>query len=262
VVPVAVANKPLVKGTRLTGLQTQLRNILKDMSKEQKIILTKSLTNTANGMYIDTIYEIQKGLGVGTSFNLLTASQVEALIRHEVNGQSFAKRIGVNMDKLANNVNQTLKAGITQGLSNGEMAKRIRTNMDSGSYVANRLIRTEVTNVYNQASLLGYERSGFVDRYIYIATLDDRTSSACADLDGRDFKVSEATTGLNYPPLHVNCRSTTAAYFPDGATTRIARDVETQKTFTVPASMDVKNYRAIYITKTLTRSQWDAGKRT
>jgi len=262
VVPVNEANKALSKGTRLSKLQQQLSAILFKMSKEQKDIMDIALINTATGMYYDTIYEIQKGVGVGTSFNLLTEPQVESLIRNEVNGQSFSTRVWNNRSKLENTVNQTLKAGITQGLSNGQMAKRIKENMNTGSYVANRLLRTEVTNTYNQASLLGYDRSGIVTQYQYIATLDNRTSDVCTDLDGQVFKTEEATTGLNFPPMHVNCRSTTSAYLGERtAQTRIARDLETKNTYIVPADMNAKNWRAIYVDKTMTRKQWDKGKR-
>jgi len=101
-----------------------------------------------------------------------------------------------------------------------------------------------------------------VDEYEYVATLDNRTSELCTSLDGEIFKTSEAVTGLTYPPLHVSCRSTTTAHFDTSkeGLTRIARNLD-GNTYFVPASMDAKNHRAIYYDKTLTRSEWDAGKR-
>ena len=262
IVTVAAASVLLKKGTRLTRLQSELTNILKGMSNNQNIIMKSGLSDTAEGMFADTVYELYRGVGIGTSFNLLTEPQVLSLIRNPVNGQSFSTRIWNNRDKLANTVNQTLSAGITQGLSNNEMTKRIQQDMGSGFNVANRLLRTEVTNSSNQASLIGYENSGIVNEYEYIATLDNRTSEICTSLDGQIFKTSEAVTGLNFPPVHVNCRSTTAAHFDTSkqGITRIARDLG-GNTFTVPASMNVSNFKAIYIDKTLTREQWDNGKR-
>lgn len=262
VVPQNVAGKALTKGTRLTSLQGQLTEILKGLSKQENDIMSAALAGVARDQYYDTFYELHKGIGIGNSFNLLTESTVKSLIHNEVNGADFSTRIWDNTDKLATTVNQTLKAGITQGLSNQEMAKRIANTMASGTKVANRLLRTEVTNSLNQASLLSYENSGIVKQYEYIATLDERTSVICMDLDGSAFDVKEATAGLNFPPMHPNCRSTTGAKFDNSkeGLTRIARDLGGNN-FYVPATMSVRDYRAIYVDNTLTRKDWDKGKR-
>lgn len=204
VVPQNVAGKALTKGTRLTALQGQLDAILKTTAGKQNEIMKATLSGVVQDQYYETFYEIHRGVGIGQSFNLLTEPQVQSLIRHEVAGADFVERVGVNNEKLATVVNQTLKEGITQGLSNNEMVKRINKKMNLGTVVANTLLRTEVTNSLNQASLIGYERSGIVDKYEYLATLDNRTSDICTDLDGKIFLVKNATTGLNFPPMHPN----------------------------------------------------------
>jgi SPP1 gp7 family putative phage head morphogenesis protein len=50
-------------------------------------------------------------------------------------------------------------------------------------------------------------------KYRYVATLDSRTSSICAALDGREFEYGKGPM----PPQHFNCRSTTVPidYDPD-----------------------------------------------
>ena len=111
------------------------------------------------------------------------------------------------------------------------MSKRLASNVESGYKVAERLMRTEITNTYAQATLHGYEQSGIVKEYEYLAYLDKRTSSICRDLDGKKFKVKDAVTGLNYPPMHVNCRSTTLANFNDEEFNRVVRDPETREVY-------------------------------
>ena len=37
----------------------------------------------------------------------------------------------------------------------------------------------------------------------------------CSDMNGEVFKISEASVGENYPPLHPNCRSGTQIVFPN-----------------------------------------------
>jgi SPP1 gp7 family putative phage head morphogenesis protein len=259
VVPIDKAYVKLATGTRISKLESKLQAILMQLSKDQNDYMKVTLGRIAEGAYYDTIFEAYKGYGVGTSFDLLNPTVVNQLIKNPVNGQDFSKRIWNNRDKLANTVNQTLRAGITQGISNGEMAKRLSRDMNMGYNVAERLIQTEVTNTYNQATLEAYKRADLAKKYEFVASLDDRTSDICTDLDGKLFDIEEATVGLNYPPMHPNCRSTTVAHFDDSREflTRRARDVETGKTFTVPASMTAKDYKAIYVDKTMTRAQWD-----
>lgn len=259
VVPKMVADVRLKEGTRLTKLNKQLDGILMQLSKDQNAYMKATLGNIATNGYYDNIYEIYKGYGVGTSFNLLDPKIVNQLIKNPVNGQDFSERVWNNRSKLANVVNQTLNNGITQGLSNKVMAQELAKNMNSGFNVAKTLINTEVTNAYSQASKLGYEESKLVKQYIYMATLDSRTSDVCTELDGQVFDLDKATTGLNFPPMHTNCRSTTSAYFDDSRAfqTRMARDVETGKNFYVPGDMTAKDFKSIYVTKDITRKEWD-----
>lgn len=46
-----------------------------------------------------------------------------------------------------------------------------------------------------------------IKEYEYCAVLDDRTSKICRELNGQRFKISQAQTGVNFPPMHPNCRS-------------------------------------------------------
>ena len=77
---------------------------------------------------------------------------------------------------------------------------------------------------WSRAKKLGFEY------FTFIATLDNRTSEICAEMDGKTFKITEAEAGLNVPPLHPNCRSTIAAAFKGfEPETRRYRDPETGK---------------------------------
>jgi len=249
----------LAAGTRISKLEGKLQVILKDLATDQNNLMKSTLSGIATDTYYDTIFEVYKGYEIGTSFSVLNPNVVSQMIRNPVNGQAFSTRVWNNRNLLANQTNQILRAGITQGISNGEMAKRLSKKMGSGLKVANRLIQTEVTNTYNQATKTGYEATGFVKQYEYVATLDNRTSDICSDLDGQIFNLKDAAAGLNYPPMHTNCRSTTTAHFDDSKqfATRMARDVETGKNFTVPATMTHKDFKDIYIDKNITRKAWD-----
>lgn len=65
-----------------------------------------------------------------------------------------------------------------------------------------------------------------IKEYEFVATLDTKTSEVCRKLDGKHFKVDEATPGKNYPPMHPRCRSLTIRYKPENyeKNTMTARD--------------------------------------
>ncbi len=73
-----------------------------------------------------------------------------------------------------------------------------------------RFVRTESNYCTNQAELRGYDAAG-IEKYEYAALEDNRTSDICKALDGKVFKVADAVVGVNYPPMHPFCRSSTVA---------------------------------------------------
>lgn len=74
-----------------------------------------------------------------------------------------------------------------------------------------RLIRTESSFVDSSVRLEEFKQAkeelGYT-HYIYDAFLDSRTSEICRDLDKEHIPIDEAEIGVNFPPMHPNCRST------------------------------------------------------
>lgn len=91
--------------------------------------------------------------------------------------------------------------------------------------------------------------------YRFSATLDRRTSATCRNHDGHVYPIDEYQPGSTAPPLHPNCRSTIAGslYGPDKKKTgtRIARN-DKGKTYYVPADMTYKEWKSVYVDKTMT----------
>lgn len=97
---------------------------------------------------------------------------------------------------------------------------------------AERLVRTETTYVTNMAELESYKELD-IDKYIFVATLDLRTSPMCREMDGKIIEVSKGASGENLLPLHHWCRSTTRAYFEGMTRKRRARDPETGENYII-----------------------------
>lgn len=239
----AVPYYEATKYNRLDSLQKQLDVILAEAAKEQNAYMVTNLRQLAQESYNSFFFDTFQGYGVGYNFDLLDPKMVTQLIRNPVHGLSFSKRVWNNRNLLQTQVNQELTNGLIQGISTRDMSKRLAKRMGSGYKVAERLMRTEITNTYNQATLQGYKDSGIVEQYQYLATLDNRTSEVCQALDMKVFNLDDAVVGLNYPPMHVNCRSTTLSKFDDEEFERIARR-EDGSTYRVPSDMSYEDWKS------------------
>ncbi|TDT45988.1 SPP1 gp7 family putative phage head morphogenesis protein [Fonticella tunisiensis] len=130
------------------------------------------------------------------------------------------------------------------GASIQKMSMEIADTMQVGEFAATRLIRTETTYVANMAELAAYKEAG-VEKLMFLATLDSRTSDICRSNDGNIVLVEKAVPGENIPPLHPNCRSTTIEVFEDDDLSKLkrrARDPETGKNKTIPANITYKEW--------------------
>jgi SPP1 gp7 family putative phage head morphogenesis protein len=67
------------------------------------------------------------------------------------------------------------------------------------------LVRTSINQVANSASQQVYEANqDITKKYRYVATLDSRTSSICAALDGREFEYGKGTNAAAAFQLQIN----------------------------------------------------------
>jgi SPP1 gp7 family putative phage head morphogenesis protein len=142
------------------------------------------------------------------------------------NGEVLTKAFrGIATDQ-AERFSQVVRNGLLTGETTPSIAKRLIGNLQFGeeaktvrqlvaaggqaTAVADNqvmaLVRTSINQVANSASQQVYEANqDITKKYRYVATLDSRTSSICAALDGREFEYGKGPT----PPQHFNCRSTT-----------------------------------------------------
>ena len=73
-------------------------------------------------------------------------------------------------------------------------------------------MRTELARVQTEAQKQSFERNGF-DMYEFI--VNGGCCPICRGLDGKHFKVADMMPGENAPPMHPNCRCSTAAWEDD-----------------------------------------------
>lgn len=210
--------------------------------------LTDRLIDTYEQSYYRSIYDQQRRTETGFDFTKLADRDVQAAIATNWAGSNYSNRIWKNTKKLAESLEEIITQGLMTGQSIRDMELELEEKVVSGRYNINRVIRTEVNHCCNQGTLMSYKASGTL-RYIYLATLDMRTSSICRSLDKEVFFVSKAEVGVNFPPMHPNCRSTTMAYPEDGIfpKERTARDPKTNKNIHVPFDMSYAQWYRKYV---------------
>lgn len=229
---------------RLQQLQNQLDLTMREVYKQEKARNTSHYVDLANEAYYRSIFDIQQQIGLGFSFNLVDPEVIDRVINSKWSGANYSSRIWNNTQALAQDLKEELLVNLVTGRTDREAAEIIANKYAQGASNARRLVRTESCNLANQMEMQSYEECG-IEKYRFVATLDLRTSSVCRKLDGKVFPVSEQQPGVNCPPMHPWCRSTTICEIDDmgmAGMQRRARDPVTGKTNTVLADMTYKQW--------------------
>ncbi len=240
-------NAPAYKAriTRLEALKQDIYIKSKQIADVELRATTSQYIDTINKAYYKHIFDIQKGIGVGFKVATMPSKTIEAILKNPWSGKHFSERIWNNTDILADQITEVITSGFKSGNSIDKMARELHEYTNYGKYAAERIVRTETTYMANSAEMESYKECE-IDKYIFVATLDMRTSNICQSLDRKVFDVNKSTPGVNRPPMHPHCRSTTRAYLGDDTLKGIqrrARDPLTGKTYLIPAD---KNYEQWY----------------
>jgi len=173
------------------------------------------LERIGHEMYYRQIFAMQQRSGWDFSFKTLTPERIANILNRNWSGSgNFSKALWGNTKRLAKQVKEELIVNLLTGRPPQKMVESINARFSARATDVRRLVRTECNYVANQLQMESYKECG-VEKYIYVAILDLRTSKICRGLDKKRFLVSSARVGLNYPPMHPWCRSTTIAWIPD-----------------------------------------------
>lgn len=234
--------------TRLQALQTQCDGILQKLYQEQQKQIEGTAETVFTTQYYHQLFNIEQYTGFQFEFSKPATSVIQKILEQPVQGADISTHLWRQDIDTGFRIRQTLNNMFVTGrppqdfadeLQKAIGAVRVDHNGVTGTgkkFEAYRLLYNESAHASSQADLQGYQDDG-LDEYEYVATLDSHTSEICREHDNKIYKVREAVTGVNFPPLHVFCRSTTAPHIPnlkDVKSTRMARDPITGKSVRVP----------------------------
>lgn len=198
---------------RLNDLDSKISDMCSRLANAEIGVDTAHLGDIIQRAYMQTVFDVTKGADYRAAFDLIPESRVKAILSTNWSGQMFSERVWDNTNALADGLKHDMLVGIMAGKSEQHMADDIMNRCGVGAFEARRLVRTETTCVANMAELYGYKELD-IDEYEFSACLDSRTSDLCRELDGKVFKRNNAQAGVNLPPMHPFCRSTTLPVLP------------------------------------------------
>jgi len=200
--------------TRLQELQADIRYQIELMTTDNINGLWKLEPELYKEAYYTEIYDEIKVNGLTGNFAKINPDRIKLAVGYDFNGVTFSDSLWKNRDVLVRVMQQEIPQAFILGQSVQELAKNIKAKMNTSYNSAIRLARTETNRLNNQATLDSYKETARPQEYLQIlATLDDRTSEICREMDGVRIPIDEAEVGVTIPPFHPNCRSTTIRVF-------------------------------------------------
>lgn len=145
-------------------------------------------------------------LGFGKNFYSINDDIVRQFVDVPwCNGENFSTRIWNDTNRLAQYLNQDIAQGFARGDSYDRLVRNLRQRFRNVNRKnAYRLVFTEGTYVMAESSMQPFIQD--FDKYHTSPVLDGKTCSICRGMRHETFLMSERRPGVNFPPLHPNCR--------------------------------------------------------
>lgn len=238
---------------RLERLSDDLDRMRESIYHSEKTGSDAFYSDLMKDSYYKATFDLQQQTGLAYGFSGLPESEIKHLQSFSWvgDGSTYSTNIWKNTGKLTSSIKDELLMSLMTGRDIRGTAQAIAERFNVGQNDARRLVRTESAFFHNQMELLSYEEAD-IEKYIFVAVLDKRTSRICQEHDNQVYDRDKAVPGVNCPPMHPWCRSTTVAYDEDADYSKLkrrARNPETGKTELVPADMTYKEWYSKYVAK-------------
>ena len=236
---------------RLERLSDDLDRMRESIYNSEKTGSDAFYSDLMKDSYYKATFDLQQQTGLAYGFSGLPESEIKHLQSFSWvgDGSTYSTNIWKNTGKLTSSIKDELLMSLMTGRDTRETAQAIAERFNVGQNDARRLVRTESAFFHNQMELLSYEEAD-IEKYIFVAVLDKRTSRICQEHDNQVYDRDKAVPGVNCPPMHPWCRSTTVGYDEDADYSKLkrrARNPVTGKTELVPADMTYKEWYSKYV---------------
>lgn len=163
--------------------------------------------------------ELERQAGIlGSTVHSWNTQAAEKIVKSPFRNATYSERVWNNASTIQYDLEKELRRTLIQGKAMdfsrlGPFAKcKERAKAD-----ARRLMKTELTRCRSEAQKAEYEENGF-DEYEFMC-LGPNPCEICQGLNGKHFPVKDLTKNMGEfaPPIHPNCRCTTAPWVDEDA---------------------------------------------
>lgn len=249
---------------RLDDIDKSINRLINAVASKERDAIDKTMRKVYESSYHHAVYEAARMSGLDLQTGPIDEGALETILKKKWSGQNYSERVWNNTQKVADALKEEFMIGALTGKTEKEMTDSINEQFLSGRNKARRLVRTESSYIHNEAHFQAYKDYG-IEEYRFVATLDLRTSQICRERDGSVYRVNDKKIGVNAPPMHPWCRSTTIMNLDDETMhdlERFARDPVTGKKMKVPADETYKEWYQRMVEKHGAEAINTAGKTT
>lgn len=236
---------------RLDDIDKSINRLINAVASKERDAIDKTMRKVYESSYHHAVYEAARMSGLDLQTGPIDEGALETILKKKWSGQNYSERVWNNTQKVADAIKEELMIGALTGKTEKEMTDSINERFLSGRNKARRLVRTESSYIHNEAHFQAYKDYG-IEEYRFVATLDLRTSQICRERDGSVYRVNDKKIGVNAPPMHPWCRSTTIMNLDDEtmhSLERFARDPVTGERMKVPADETYKEWHKRMVEK-------------
>ena len=131
------------------------------------------------------------------------------IVHASFHNATYSDRIWMYQDLLRDEIGKQLERGLIQGKNPRVLARDLNKIFNAGKYNCERLMRTELARVQIEAQRESYEAYD-IEMFTFISNTG--CCDKCDAIAGKHFYVKNMIPGENAPPMHPNCRCSTAPY--------------------------------------------------
>ena len=188
-------------------LKIQIEFLIAYATAQTELSMRQYFESTAYRVFSDQAGILGEGVQVAKEV-------IDTIIDTQFHGVVWSERLWTNTEAMKQEVEEIIANVVIRGRHPNEYVKDMRKHLNKFEGTARQktaaiksLLYTESARVHAQSSIDSMKEISPEGYYMYIAKIDNRTTKVCKGLNGEIFKVKDAKIGVNFYPMHINCRS-------------------------------------------------------
>lgn len=144
--------------------------------------------------------------GIDFTLKKIRSKQLNEIINKTIQGKKYSDRIKHNKNKIAKLLRKDIKDFLEGKISVNEIRKKIVVLYNNDKKATKILVRNEIGRVQAEVNEIWADEHN-IEWQLFDATLDNKTSSLCQELDGKVYRKDDTSKPIPNVNTHICCRS-------------------------------------------------------